>query len=888
MNAASLLRVVFLLLLFLNNGFVRAQDQNSEVIVVPPGDKFLRWHGHAGRTYFIQTSDPAAHLESWFWAPVIELGNDEEISYEVGSSAGKGFFRLHYTDDPSPVGVSLEDWDIDADGLTNWQEIATYHTNPLLPDTDGDGLSDGWEVQNALDPLDPSGNNGGGGDPDGDGTNNRDEQDHDTDPGNAADFPPQVWSVTAMVSGSSSAQLQAEKHIRERNWNEATYGEPEDSEGHLTPEDLKSRAEGLPLPGTLAEAMAEPDHIQMGEYEAYAHGHFYASTSYYENKTGNHTVTRVWVRVPPKNEQQTFHFAKLTSRNDPDPSTLLEGEVVTFSVPANQTDSFYIDMKCDSISVLGKDVHTQVRLRAIEPAPAVLAVNSDFDEGRIDPDTGYAIPDCDDVPGVNRDTGAGNDEMVIGTQRAHLDGLYANGEHITDDLHKGWFGVNPHDLEDEFWDGTTVTIRKLDKIDPATGQTESGQVRFYSKWGDTRFGSYYGITPYNLGGFQPKDLVVSGVNKRSGEGVYGSTSTIPEEATFWMEGVRPGKITLQWRLTKESVDLIYEQTFLVETRQSVEDWREEVRYQIRLQTKAKTGSEVDIALYDPANGFRNTLFPSPPENDNVLRVRAIYYYYQQLFQQMPEKFMWAGMAKTAAAPIYAAMSDLTTWWQLQWALPGGDDGAGTKELIEGLLLSGQKAICADKGWAHRAYMASGIGALNWVKDNGNANATDFDAWDDLNTGILYESQPTINQANQDLLEREQFEVVQQYYFDHATNVRMRQSPAWIDWGAAVHVEEDADGLVNVGVWLSANSNKNPMPGGPGFHAVVPDGRIDFVNDRWAWTNNAVNGMLQIWTGDASSSVAPHFDAPTRMAENNKTMYSAASDYSNDTGELPVE
>ena len=47
-------------------------------------------------------------------------------------------------------------------------------------------------------------------------------------------------------------------------------------------------------------------------------------------------------------------------------------------------------------------------LLPMELAPDVLAVNSDFDEGRIDPDTGYAIPDCDDIPGVDRKTGAGN------------------------------------------------------------------------------------------------------------------------------------------------------------------------------------------------------------------------------------------------------------------------------------------------------------------------------------------------------------------------------------------------------------------------------------------------------------------------------------------------
>src|SRR5262249_11751362 len=47
------------------------------------------------------------------------------------------------------------DPDDDNDGLTDVQE-ATYGTNPVLADTDGDGLSDGEEVLVTLtDPLDP-------------------------------------------------------------------------------------------------------------------------------------------------------------------------------------------------------------------------------------------------------------------------------------------------------------------------------------------------------------------------------------------------------------------------------------------------------------------------------------------------------------------------------------------------------------------------------------------------------------------------------------------------------------------------------------------------------------------------------------------------------------
>lgn len=59
-------------------------------------------------------------------------------------------------------------------------------------------------------------------------------------------------------------------------------------------------------------------------------------------------------------------------------------------------------------------------------------------------------------------------------------------------------------------------------------------------------------------------------------------------------------------------------------------------------------------------------------------------------------------------------------------------------------------------------------------------------------------------------------------------------------------------------------------------------------DRWAWTNNASNGMLPIWTGDAISSTAPKFDAAKRMSETIKKMEDSANPYSFDTSGLPEE
>ena len=57
--------------------------------------------------------------------------------------------------DPLVPAVSANDRDLDNDGLTDAEELATG-TNPIHWDTDGDGLSDGWEVLHELNPFDPS------------------------------------------------------------------------------------------------------------------------------------------------------------------------------------------------------------------------------------------------------------------------------------------------------------------------------------------------------------------------------------------------------------------------------------------------------------------------------------------------------------------------------------------------------------------------------------------------------------------------------------------------------------------------------------------------------------------------------------------------------------
>lgn len=92
--------------------------------------------------------------------------------------------------DSNGNGINDANEDRDFDGLSNLAELQTHGTDPSQPDTDLDGLFDGWEIANGFNPLidnttDGNPSNDPGADPDGDGLTNTQEADYGTSASNS-------------------------------------------------------------------------------------------------------------------------------------------------------------------------------------------------------------------------------------------------------------------------------------------------------------------------------------------------------------------------------------------------------------------------------------------------------------------------------------------------------------------------------------------------------------------------------------------------------------------------------------------------------------------------------------------------------------------------------
>lgn len=129
----------------------------------------LDWTGEEGWTYFTEYS---VDLQNWLYLPQVSQGVvhdpiDLTPTYEEHGQTftyPKFFVRLRMSDFPS---LDPKNADFDGDGLSNWQELTIWGTDPLDSDTDDngfpdgqddsdlDGISDQWEEMLILQLADP-------------------------------------------------------------------------------------------------------------------------------------------------------------------------------------------------------------------------------------------------------------------------------------------------------------------------------------------------------------------------------------------------------------------------------------------------------------------------------------------------------------------------------------------------------------------------------------------------------------------------------------------------------------------------------------------------------------------------------------------------------------
>jgi len=86
--------------------------------------------------------------------PLVEVTSTPIVEVQVDSTADSDGDSLTDVEEKA-AGTNSNVIDTDNDGLSDYEEVKIYHTNPLSADTDGDGYLDGAEIKSGYNPNGP-------------------------------------------------------------------------------------------------------------------------------------------------------------------------------------------------------------------------------------------------------------------------------------------------------------------------------------------------------------------------------------------------------------------------------------------------------------------------------------------------------------------------------------------------------------------------------------------------------------------------------------------------------------------------------------------------------------------------------------------------------------
>jgi len=422
---------------------------------------------------------------------------------------------------------------------------------------------------------------------------------------------------------------------------------------------------------------------------------------------------------------------------------------------------------------------------ATEDNPANVPVNGDFDEEK--QVNGRYVRDYEDAPLLKT---AGPGATIQ-----------------TDDLRRCF--VDFPDMSDDFWQSATLKIRKkAGVIDPATNEEEAGEIRLHAldasdQWKEISLDT---------------DLAPQ---------FFVSTGQYANYETWWMEGIKDGPITIELEVViNGGTPILVEKKAMICTEKTKAEWVDEVYSDIQLVF------DVDMNQFYPAIDFRQ----------NTDQLTGIYEYYAELYYRDTVNFQWPGMAKLAGGAVYGGLSDISygtnrTTGDVIWrvlfentilAFVQTLNLAPTDDLIEEFfdelrlrtleanLMDMAQDVFLDIAWQFKAYYTSGFCALEYADESGNGVLGRYleDGWENIRDGEILA-------GNKELLFREQAETLASGFSTLSNQ----------DWGG-----------------LFSFKAENPIPTGPDFSEVEPDGDITDFTDRWNWVSEASNSSLNLWNG----------------------------------------